>query len=67
MDLETLKTIDEALDMALDNLIEEHAFKKDSPYAQRFVRAQEKVRTKITKCEKKQPKILIQNRTKIRD
>ena len=47
LDLKTLKTIDEALDMALDNLLEENALKKDSPYAQSFIKAQEKVRQEI--------------------
>ncbi len=59
-DLKTLKTIDEALDMALDNLVEENAFKKDSPYAQSFVRAKEKVQTEITRHQK-QSKFLISN------
>lgn len=55
LDLKTLKTIDEALDMALDNLLEENAFKKDSPYAQRFLKAKRNVCAEIKKTERVHP------------
>lgn len=52
LDLKTLKTIDEALDIALANLVEENALKEDSPYVQRFVHAQKKVHFEIEKHKK---------------
>jgi len=50
LDIKTLKILDEALDMTLDHLVEENALKKDSPYAQQFIKAQEKVRKEIQQC-----------------
>ena len=67
LDLKTLKTIDEALDMALDTLVEENAFKKDSPYAQHFFQAQKKVRAEIKKHDKNNSKLMMRNHTKVRD
>ena len=46
-DLKTLKTLDEALDMARDYLLEENASKEDSPFAQSLIKAQEKIRREI--------------------
>jgi hypothetical protein len=52
IDAKTLKVLDEALDIALANLIEENAMDKTSPYVQKFVKAQKVVRREIEQSAK---------------
>ena len=49
LDLKTLKTINEGLDIALGVLIEENAMNSKAPYVQQFIKAQKKVRSEIAK------------------
>lgn len=66
LDLKTLKTIDEALDMAKDALIEEDAMNPNAPYVQRFIKAQKKVRSEIAKFEKNSVKLAVQKNIRVR-
>ena len=52
IDAKTLKVLDEALDIALADLVEENAMDKTSPYVQKFIQAQKVVRREIEQSAK---------------
>ena len=66
LDLKTLKTLDEALDMARDTLYEEYGMNPDGPYTQRFVKAQKRVRSEIAKLERNSVKVAAQRTARTR-
>ena len=66
LDSKTLETIDEALDIVLDNLVKNNAFKLDSPYAQRFYLAQKSVRTEMINLGKNRKRLATPKRSRTR-